>query len=49
MYGFIEGVTDNDNISYCPKCGTEITIFYSDGTAVCKECDYHFGVVERDD
>ena len=46
MYGFIEGITDNDDISYCPKCGKEIKEFNSDGTAICRECEYHFGVVE---
>lgn len=25
MYGFISGVTDNDDIRYCPKCGNEVT------------------------
>ncbi|MCI8510807.1 MAG: hypothetical protein HFE83_02270 [Lachnospiraceae bacterium] len=46
MYGFISGITENDDISYCPKCGAEITRYYSDGTALCDTCGYHFGVVE---
>ena len=46
MYGFINGITDNDDIHYCPKCGEPITIFHGDGTAKCDECGYHFGVVE---
>lgn len=46
MYGYISGFTDTKNITYCPKCGTEITDFYSDGTAWCGECDFHFGVVK---
>lgn len=46
MHGFISGFIDNDNISYCPKCGEEIEEFYGDGTAKCEECGYHFGVVE---
>lgn len=46
MYGFISGITQTDDISYCPKCGAEIDEYYSDGTAKCKECDYHFGVIE---
>lgn len=49
MYGFISGVTDNDDISYCPKCGEQIASFYCDGTAECDNCNYHFGVVECDD
>lgn len=49
MYGFITGITDNDDISFCPKCGSEITEFISDGTAICHECEYHFGVVECED
>lgn len=46
MYGFISGLTDNNDISYCPKCGAEIKAFYGDGTAKCEKCDYRFGVVE---
>ncbi len=46
MYGFISGITDNDDISYCPRCGAEIRTFYGDGTAICDECNYHFGVVK---
>lgn len=46
MYGFISGITENNDISYCPKCGERIDVFYGDGTAKCEECDYHFGVVE---
>lgn len=46
MYGFISGITDVENIEYCPKCGKEICTFYGDGTAECEECGFHFGVVE---
>lgn len=46
MHGFISGFTDDDEISYCPKCGAEIKIFYGDGTAKCEECRFHFGVIE---
>lgn len=49
MYGFISGITDNDDIKYCPKCGEEVIYFCGDGTAKCQECDYHFGVVECED
>ncbi len=46
MYGYISGFTDANNITFCPKCGAEITDFYSDGTAWCRECGFRFGVVE---
>lgn len=49
MYGFISGITDTDDIEFCPKCGEEIVEFVSDGTARCIECGYHFGVVECED
>lgn len=49
MYGFISGITDNDDIKYCPKCGEEVIYFYGDGTAKCRECGYHFGVIECED
>lgn len=46
MYGFISGITDGDEITYCPKCGEQIAVFHSDGTCTCESCDYRFGVVE---
>lgn len=46
MYGFISGITDTDDIDHCPKCGAEIKEYRGDGTAVCGECGFHFGVVE---
>lgn len=48
-YGFIQGVTDNSDITYCPRCGAEIRTCYGDGTAGCSECGMQFGVVEIDD
>ncbi len=28
MYGFISGISDVENIVYCPKCGEEICTFF---------------------
>lgn len=49
MYGFISGISDTDDINYCPKCGHEIETSRADGTAQCGECGFHFGVVECED
>lgn len=49
MYGIISGITDTDDITYCPKCGEIIGVFYADGTAKCDDCGFHFGVVECED
>ena len=46
MYGFVSGISDNDDINYCPKCGNEVTVLYGDGTAECELCGYHFAVIE---
>ncbi len=46
MYGFISGITETNDINYCPKCGEEVSRFHGDGTAICTGCGYHFGVVE---
>ncbi len=46
MYGYISGITDVENINYCPKCGEKIYRFHGDGTGKCDECGFHFGVVE---
>lgn len=49
MIGFIAGITDTDNIRFCPKCGAEIREIRSSNSAICDECGYWFGVVEIDD
>ena len=46
MYGFISGITDTNDINYCPKCGAVIAAHRADGTARCLDCGFHFGVVE---
>lgn len=49
MIGFIAGITDTDNIRFCPKCGAEIREIRGSNSAICDECGYWFGVVEIDD
>ena len=46
MYGFISGITDTNDIRYCPFCGEDISEFHGDGTATCTYCSKRFGVVE---
>lgn len=46
MYGFISGITDTNDINYCPKCGAVIAAHHGDGTARCLDCGFNFGVVE---
>ena len=46
IYKYLYEFTNENNITYCPKCGTEIFVYYDDETAYCKECDFRFGVVE---
>ena len=46
--GIITGFADNDDISYCPKCGEKIYTFCGDGSAKC-ECGYWFYVIEKDE
>lgn len=49
MYGYIQGITDTDEINYCPRCGCEVSANYSDGTSECRGCNYRFGVVGMED
>lgn len=46
MYGIISGISDTDDINYCPKRGAEISTLHGDGTATYDECGYHFGVID---
>lgn len=48
MYGHIAGLTDTDEINFCPYCGEEITIMHAGGTVTCDSCKRRFGVVELD-
>lgn len=50
MYGFISGISDNDDITYCLCCGDEPTTYHDvDETVTCNNCGFHFGVVECGD
>lgn len=46
MYKSISAITDTDNIKYCPRCGADIRVFLGNGTVRCRDCSYHFGVVD---
>ena len=46
MYGFVSGISDTDDINYCPKCGGEKLSLHGDGTAVCLDCGIAFAVVK---
>ena len=46
MYGFISGISDTDDINYCPKCGGEKLSLHGNGTAVCLDCGFAFAVIE---
>lgn len=46
IYKYLYGFTNESNVTYCPRCGAEIFVYYDDETAYCKECGFHFGVVE---
>ena len=46
MYSYVKGMTDDDNIFFCPRCGEEIRRYNGDGTAACSSCRLRFGVVE---
>ena len=49
MYGHIAGLTDTDEINFCPYCGKEITSMHAGGTVTCDSCKRRFGVVELDE
>lgn len=49
MYGFINGISETDDINYCPKCGSDDLDRNCDGTAKCCECGFEFGVVEKEE
>lgn len=49
MYNFISGISDTNDIRYCPKCGAYIVEHYADGTGKCDDCGFRFGVVESEE
>ncbi len=49
MYGYIGGVTDTDEINFCPYCGENVSVMHADGTVTCDSCKRKFGVVEIDE
>ena len=40
MYGFVSGISDTDDINYCPKCGEKIYFYKANGEAVCDKCGF---------
>jgi len=46
-YGLVSGVSDTNEIQYCPKCGERVYSFCGDGSAKC-ECGYQFYVIEKE-
>lgn len=49
MYGYIGGITDADEIDYCPFCGEKVYTGHYDGTVTCVSCKRRFGVVETEE
>ena len=46
-YGFVSGLADNSDVSYCPKCGEHVYVSHGDGSVTC-ECGYEFYVIEKE-
>ena len=46
MYGFVSGISDSNDINYCPKCGAVIAEYRANGTARCLDCGFVFAVIE---
>lgn len=46
MYGSVSGISDTNDIDYCPKCGAVIAAHRADGTARCLDCGFAFAVIE---
>lgn len=48
MYGILSGISDTDEIKYCPFCQEEVSAAHADGTVECGFCGRRFGVIEVD-
>jgi len=48
MCAMLCGVSDTDEIRYCPFCGAEVSVAHADGTVDCDKCGRRFGVIETD-
>lgn len=48
MYAWIGGISDTDEINYCPFCGAEVFTGHADGTMTCDSCGRRFGAIEMD-
>ena len=48
MYSIITGITDTNDIRYCPRCSKEISHWFGDGTGRRDACNFRFGVVESE-
>ena len=46
MWGFVSGISDSNDINYCPKCGAVIEAHRANGTAWCLYCGFVFAVIE---
>jgi ribosomal protein L37AE/L43A len=48
-YSIVEGVAENEEIEYCPYCGSIKVDFKGDGAIKCNKCERKFYVVEDDE
>lgn len=49
MTGYVAGISDADEIQYCPFCGEEISSRWSDGSADCDRCRVRFSVIKKEE
>ena len=45
MYQYNSGISETEDIHFCPNCGEEVTSWYADGTAQCDKCKSRFAVI----
>lgn len=46
MNGYHEGYSFEENLVYCPFCGSKFDSWKHDGTAECPDCFRRFAVIE---